>query len=323
MVYQCSLLPRKAPMTGLWTLGAPTQCNKNASTCVQSHHNPTSEESTSCAAVDATREHKCAHTTSDVPAHIWHKRLSHLSKAETSVSEPCTGDEATEEQVEPLNAEPASSSDGGEQHVAVVPPERSAEDPEWAMSPPDHQYQSCSDGEESEEQLPASEHDVIAQPSTGRPIRSTRGVMPERYGDYDLSLTAHVEPEPLFYYEAMASDNCDNWKAAMQKEYNALINNNVWRLVDRPKHTNIVKCKWVYKVKSEASGKDKYKARSNDLKINAYADADYGNNLVDLLAVVWFASTVNSRVAAEALEHHGTSHRDLYPGAGGIAFRTH
>ncbi|XP_048003058.1 uncharacterized protein LOC125239487 [Leguminivora glycinivorella] len=255
----CLLLLRIAPKTGLWTLGVPTPCNKNTPACVQSHHTPTSKEYTSCAAVDATREHDCALTTSDVPAHIWHRRLSHLSKAETSVSEPCTGDEATSMRVEPLNAEPASSSDGGEQRVAQSPTEGGAESSEWTMSPPDHQFLSCSDGEESEEQSPASEHDVIAQPSTGRPIRSTRGIMPNRYGDYDLSLMAHIESEPLFYHEAMASDNCDNWKAAMQKEYNALVNNNVWRLVDRPKHTNIVKCKWVYKVKSEASEKTNIK----------------------------------------------------------------
>lgn len=41
-----------------------------------------------------------------------------------------------------------------------------------------------------------------------------------------------------------------------------MINNKVWELVDRPKSHNIVKNKWVYKKKYDATGKFiRYKAR--------------------------------------------------------------
>lgn len=48
----------------------------------------------------------------------------------------------------------------------------------------------------------------------------------------------------------------------MDTEHQALIRNNTWRLVPRPKGKNIIGCKWVYKVKRNADGSvDWYKAR--------------------------------------------------------------
>eukprot|EP00253_Pinus_taeda_P009496 PITA_09496 len=54
----------------------------------------------------------------------------------------------------------------------------------------------------------------------------------------------------------------DEWKEAMQKEYDALINNGTWKLVDPPLGTKPIGCKWVYKNKYKADGSfDKHKAR--------------------------------------------------------------
>eukprot|EP00253_Pinus_taeda_P010523 PITA_10523 len=48
----------------------------------------------------------------------------------------------------------------------------------------------------------------------------------------------------------------------MQKEYDALIKNDTWKLVDPPFGTKQIGCKWVYKNKYEADGSlDKQKAR--------------------------------------------------------------
>jgi len=56
--------------------------------------------------------------------------------------------------------------------------------------------------------------------------------------------------------------NCDEWKDAMQKEYDALIKNGTWRIVDPPAGVKPIGCKWVYKTKYKADGSlDKYKAR--------------------------------------------------------------
>eukprot|EP00253_Pinus_taeda_P012914 PITA_12914 len=48
----------------------------------------------------------------------------------------------------------------------------------------------------------------------------------------------------------------------MQKEYDALIKNGTWKLVDPPFGTKPIGCKWVYKNKYKADGSfDKHKAR--------------------------------------------------------------
>jgi histone deacetylase 1/2 len=53
-----------------------------------------------------------------------------------------------------------------------------------------------------------------------------------------------------------------NWKEAMDVEYNALVKNNTWRLVPPKRGSNIIDCRWVFKVKLKADGTlDKYKAR--------------------------------------------------------------
>ena len=48
----------------------------------------------------------------------------------------------------------------------------------------------------------------------------------------------------------------------MQKEYDALIKNGTWKLVNPPLGTKPIGCKWVYKNKYKADGSlDKHKAR--------------------------------------------------------------
>ncbi|WVZ83847.1 hypothetical protein U9M48_030944 [Paspalum notatum var. saurae] len=56
--------------------------------------------------------------------------------------------------------------------------------------------------------------------------------------------------------------NDPKWKNAMQQEYDALIRNKTWHLVPQPKGTNLIDCKWVFKIKKKADGSiDRYKAR--------------------------------------------------------------
>lgn len=103
-----------------------------------------------------------------------------------------------------------------------------------------------------------------APPSTsaGRPVRSTRSVLPKRYRDTDWSLMATGDLEPTSFKEAISSPDATEWQKAMKDEYDSLMSNKVWKLVDRPKNTNIVKCKWVFKVKNDAAGNFvRYKAR--------------------------------------------------------------
>ncbi|RVE41367.1 hypothetical protein evm_013983 [Chilo suppressalis] len=112
------------------------------------------------------------------------------------------------------------------------------------------------------EGIPASVGNV-----SQRPVRSTRCNMPSRYRDYDFDFLLMVHgasplDEPQTYEEATTCTESDEWQAAMKEEFDSLLANKVWRLVDRPTDKHVVKCKWVYKRKHDSSGKyDKYKAR--------------------------------------------------------------
>nr|KAJ0224458.1 hypothetical protein LSAT_V11C100013840 [Lactuca sativa] len=52
------------------------------------------------------------------------------------------------------------------------------------------------------------------------------------------------------------------WRLAMNEEFQALQNNGTWSLVPYVKNTNLVDCKWVYRVKTDPQGNvTRYKAR--------------------------------------------------------------
>ncbi|GBP89832.1 Retrovirus-related Pol polyprotein from transposon TNT 1-94 [Eumeta japonica] len=54
----------------------------------------------------------------------------------------------------------------------------------------------------------------------------------------------------------------DNWRDAMQVEYDSLIKNETWTLVDLPKGKRTIGSKWVFSVKRDKNGSvDKFKAR--------------------------------------------------------------
>ena len=52
------------------------------------------------------------------------------------------------------------------------------------------------------------------------------------------------------------------WTAAMREEFSALQRTKTWTLVPRPPGTNVVSCKWIFKLKERSDGSlHKYKAR--------------------------------------------------------------
>lgn len=62
--------------------------------------------------------------------------------------------------------------------------------------------------------------------------------------------------------EAMKRHEWPQWKDAIRDEYNSLMKNGTWILVDLPKGRKPIACKWVFKLKRKADGAiDKYKAR--------------------------------------------------------------
>lgn len=77
-----------------------------------------------------------------------------------------------------------------------------------------------------------------------------------------LAEAEEIDDEPKSYEEAITSDDSNEWKTAMQSEYDSLIKNQTWILVEKPKHQKLIDNKWVFKVKRHPDGTiERYKAR--------------------------------------------------------------
>ena len=68
---------------------------------------------------------------------------------------------------------------------------------------------------------------------------------------YNCELNLSTDFEPTYFKEATSHDE---WNEVTQKEYDALINNGTWNLVDPPLGTKPIRCKWVYKTKYKVDG---------------------------------------------------------------------
>ena len=49
--------------------------------------------------------------------------------------------------------------------------------------------------------------------------------------------------------EALSGDHATDWKEAADLEYESLINNSTWELVELPTGCKPIGCKWVFRVK--------------------------------------------------------------------------
>ena len=64
------------------------------------------------------------------------------------------------------------------------------------------------------------------------------------------------EEDPLTYKDALLSKNKENWLIAVQKELNALIQNETFgEAQDLPKECKTVGARWVFKTKYDTTGK--------------------------------------------------------------------
>jgi hypothetical protein len=70
---------------------------------------------------------------------------------------------------------------------------------------------------------------------------------------------ATLPREPTSYSQAVKNPD---WLAAMESEFQALLDNATWTLCSRPRGRNVIHNKWVYKLKQKPNGTiDRYKAR--------------------------------------------------------------
>jgi hypothetical protein len=97
-----------------------------------------------------------------------------------------------------------------------------------------------------------SNHPMVTRSRTG-------SLKPKTFADYQLHHTTQSENEPVSYSKAALDPR---WREAMKLEYDALMSNGTWTLCSRPPHHNIIRNKWVYKIKCKADGSiERFKAR--------------------------------------------------------------
>jgi len=72
-----------------------------------------------------------------------------------------------------------------------------------------------------------------------------------------MSTTMWTESmEPRNYQEAVSHPLYGKeWELAIREEYESLMKNGAWELVEAPPGRNIVTCKWVFKAKRDAEGR--------------------------------------------------------------------
>ena len=87
--------------------------------------------------------------------------------------------------------------------------------------------------------------------------------MQTRYGGTKHPVVnAVLAPDPKNYGDATRSSNRDDWEQAMREEIAALESNGTWVVTPRPSTGTLLHTKWVYKTKTDASGKvERFKAR--------------------------------------------------------------
>ncbi|RVW13866.1 Retrovirus-related Pol polyprotein from transposon RE1 [Vitis vinifera] len=106
-----------------------------------------------------------------------------------------------------------------------------------------------------------SHHTMTTRSQTGN-------LKPRTFSDFKLystqyplqALSSIVTPlAPTSYRQAAL---LPDWCVAMREEYDALLANETWKLCPRPVDHNVVRNKWVYKVKQTSTGEvDRFKAR--------------------------------------------------------------
>ena len=138
--------------------------------------------------------------------------------------------------------------------------------------------------QEGDAEDPGEEHNL---PDV-EPRRSQRNrTAPERLGsiagdwwnyqDLDhASIAVTDAEEPKCIGDAFSGKNARQWKQATDSEYESLLKNNTWDLVELPEGKNVVGCKWVFKVKRNADGSvSRYKARLVAQGYSQEAGLDY------------------------------------------------
>lgn len=81
---------------------------------------------------------------------------------------------------------------------------------------------------------------------------------PKSFFDYQLFYHTKHPPTAFLATLSTSEPTCfskavtdPRWETAMSQEFAALITNGTWQLYPRPLHHNVIRNKWVYKIKQK------------------------------------------------------------------------
>ena len=127
----------------------------------------------------------------------------------------------------------------------------------------DQPYDDESDSEYSDARVDIDDSDlpqeVVAAPDLRRSTRERKPVNRLNLIVQQVLYTDAGEPES--YEEAMRDDAHLKWENAMKDEMSSLKTNQTWELVEKPAKAKVLQNKWIFRVKHEAGGTQRYKAR--------------------------------------------------------------
>jgi len=116
------------------------------------------------------------------------------------------------------------------------------------------------DGGTSDQVLPKGVHAVegtVEHASTAWELDDTEAVFTLLAGSAD---TEGLELATI--NEAKTRPDWPKWEEAINAKLKSLNDAHTWNIVEHPKNTNVMSCKWVFKIKKNSVGKiDKYKAQ--------------------------------------------------------------
>jgi hypothetical protein len=113
----------------------------------------------------------------------------------------------------------------------------------------------------SHKRNPTWEREIIQDGEKyGGPEGTMRQVKkPNPFSSYMALMCDLIEKEPTCFEEAIQKKE---WANGMTGEYQSIIKNDVWEIVPRPKHNDVVSSKWLYNIKHVFYGSiEKYKSR--------------------------------------------------------------
>jgi len=126
----------------------------------------------------------------------------------------------------------------------------------------------------------------------------------KRYQSYLSQFSVQVEPQT--YHEAAKHPK---WLETIELEIKALEDNKTWTVVTLPPGKRAIGCRWVYKIKYQASGEvERFKARLNAKGYNQKEGLDYQETFSPVVKMV----TVRSVIALAAAKGWIIHQMDVY-----------